>query len=224
MAGLFAKVASKKVADAPKREKGTPWLVGDSAGDKIADAVRKLVDLSRQAKNIETQMAPQKAVVKKFAEQQYVSQYAAAGVSPDSPMTIQTADGEKVTYVVQDRSTQYAVKEEQVDALKCLLGEDAAADLLFEETRFGFNRLIMMIPGVQEAVESALESALERLTSGEMPVLNQEQAEELLEVDQKLAFKPGTLDRLSVIAGRDTGRIKAFLDIMGSSATRYVKV
>lgn len=224
MAGLFAKAASKKVAEAPKREKGTPWLVGDPAGDTVAEAVKKLVSLSHQAKQIEAAMAPAKMVVKRYAESQYVGQYAANGVSPDTPMTVQTAEGDKVTYVVQDRSTQYAVKEEQVDALKCLLGEDAAADLLFEETRFGFNRLIMAIPGVQEAIETALEMAVEQLTEGEKPVLTQEQAEELLEVDQKLAFKPGTLDRLGMIVGRDTGRIKAFLDIMGSSATRYVKV
>lgn len=222
--GLFAKAASKKKEEAPKRAKGVAWLVGDPAGDQVAKSVKELVELDAQAKAIDAKMSLHKTTVKKYAEAQYVSTYASEGVSPDTPMYVQTADGEKVTYVVQDRSGQYGVKEEQVDMLKSLLGEDAAEALLFQETRFGFNRLIMAVPGVQDAIEAALEGVVEQLTSGENPVLSQEQAEELLEVDQKLAFRPGTLDRLTVIVGRDTGRIKAFLDIMGSSATRYVKV
>lgn len=224
MAGLFAKAASKKQAEAPKKAKGVAWLVGDPNGDAVAKSVKELVKLDAEAKAIEAKMSIHKTTVKKYAEAEYVSAYASEGVGPDTPMYVQTADGEKVTYVVQDRSSQYNVKEEQVDALNSLLGEDAAANLLFQETRFGFNREIMMVPGVQEALEAALEGVVEQLTGGEKPVLTPDQAEELLEVNQKLAFKPGTLDRLAVIVGRDTGRIKAFLDIMGSSATRYVKV
>lgn len=224
MAGLFAKAASKRVADAPKKAKGVAWLVGDPAGDAVAKSVKELVRLDAEAKAIDAKMGIHKIAVKKYAEAQYVQGYAETGVSPDTPMYVQTADGEKVTYVVQDRSGQYGVKDEQVDALKELLGPDAADELLFNETRFGFSRLIMSIPGVSEAVEAALEGVVEQLTSGEKPVLSAEQAEELLEVEQKTAFRPGTLDRLAVIVGRDTNKIKQFLDVMGSSATRYVKV
>ena len=56
------------------------------------------------------------------------------------------------------------------------------------------------------------------------PLLTAEQAELLLDVKSKTAFRPGTLGRLPLICGRDVARMEAFLEIMGSSATRYVKV
>lgn len=167
-----------------------------------------------------------KTAVKGFAEKNYVKDYAATGVSPETPMQVATADGEKVTFVVQDRSSQYGVKEDQKEALVELLGQDAAADLLFEETTFGFNRDVLAIPGVMEIVEKALENAIKKLTDDKdgKPVLSEEAAGALLDVKVKTAFRPGTLDRLSLICGKDVTRIEQFLEIMGSSATRYVKV
>lgn len=221
--GLFAKAASKvKTGDAPKK-KGVAWLVGDPAGDAVAKSVKELVRLDAESKAIEANMGIHKTIVKKHAEELYVSTWADEGVGPDTPMYIQTSDGERVTYVVQDRSGQYGVKDEQKDALAQLLGPDAVEGLLFDETRFSFNREVMAIPGVQEAVEKALEEAVKKLTGGKKPVLTEEQAESLVDVEQKTAFKPGTLDRLSVIAGRDTNRIRQFLECMASSCTRYVK-
>ena len=224
MAGLFTRVQQSTKAAQPTKAKGVAWLAGDPAGDAVAKSVHELVRLSADAKAIEAKMGIHKTVVKRFAEDRYVSEYATNGSSPDTPMVVQNSDGEKVTYVVQDRSGQYGVKEEQKAALASLLGPDAVESLLFDEVHFGFNREIMAIPGVQEAIEKALEAAIKKLTSGAKPVLTESQAEALIEADQKTAFKPGTLDRLTVIVGQDSGRIKQFLEIMGSSATRYVKV
>ena len=222
--GLFAKAKASKKSEEPKKAKGIAWLAGDPQGDAVAKSVKELVRLEADAKAIEAKMGVHKTVVKKFAETQYVSVYAETGSAPETPMVVQNSDGEKVTYVVQDRSSQYAVKTEQQEALAQLLGPDAVEDLLYDEVSFGFNREIMAVPGVQEAVEKALESAIKKLTSGAKPVLTETQAEALIEANQKTAFKPGTLGRLAMIVGRDTGRIKQFLEIMGSSATRYIKV
>lgn len=223
MAGLFAKAQASKKADAPKKAKGVAWMAGDPSGDAVAKSVKELVRLEADAKAIEAKMGIHKTIVKKFAEDRYVSTYAEQGSAPDSPMHVQNADGDKVTYVVQDRSGQYAVKEEQKDALAQLLGPDAVGDLLFESVEFGFNPTVMAVPGVSEIVEKALEGAIKKLTAGPKPVLTETQAEVLLDAKNKTAFKPGTLDRLTTIIGRDTGKIKQFLEIMGSSATRYVK-
>jgi len=222
--GLFAKAQQSKKSEEPKKAKGMAWLAGDPAGDTVAKSVKELVRLSAEAKAVEAKMGIHKTVVKKFAEERYISSYAEAGVGPETPMYVQNADGEKVTYVVQDRSGQYGVKDEQKEALAQLLGPDAVDGLLFDEVSFGFNREIMSIPGVQDVIEKALEGAIKKLTAGPKAILTETQAETLLDVDQKTAFKPGTLDRLAVIVGQDTGRIKQFLEIMGSSATRYVKV
>jgi hypothetical protein len=53
--------------------------------------------------------------------------------------------------------------------------------------------------------------------------LTPEQADELITAKQKTSFKPGTLDRAATIVGRDTTKLAAFLDAMGSSCTRYIK-
>lgn len=220
MAGLFNK-AKATAAAAPKatKKKETVWLV--PAGSKEAVAVTELVALTRQAKAVEAKMGVYKGTLKDFGETNYVGDYVKAGVSPETPMTIQNPDGDKVTFVVQDRSAQYGVKDDQKQALVDLLGEDAAAEMLFEETSFGFNRDILALPGVMEVVEKALEGAIKKLVDG--GVLTEEQTGELLDVKTKTAFKPGTLDRLVLIAGKDTTKVGQLLEIMGSSATRYVK-
>lgn len=222
--GLFAKAKQSKATSTTTKTKGVSWLTGDPQGDAVAKSVKELVRLSAEAKAVEAKMGIHKTVVKKYAEDRYVGYYAAEGTSPDTPMVVQNTDGEKVTYVVQDRSSQYAVKDEQKEALAQLLGPDAVDGLLYEEVSFGFNREIMSVPGVQEVVEKALESAIKKLTAGPKPVLTETQAEALIDVEQKTTFKPGTLDRLTMIVGQDTGRIKQFLDVMGASATRYIKV
>jgi hypothetical protein len=220
MAGLFNK-AKATAAAAPKatKKKETMWLV--PAGSKEAVAVKELVDLTRQAKAVEAKMGVYKGTLKDFGETNYVGDYVKAGVSPETPMTIQTPDGDKVTFVVQDRSAQYGVKDDQKQALIDLLGEDAAGEMLFEETSFGFNRDILALPGVMEVVEKALEGAIKKLV--DTNTLTEEQTGELLDVKVKTAFKPGTLDRLVLIAGKDTTKVGQLLEIMGSSATRYVK-
>lgn len=221
MAGLFGKAkaaaASKPTASTKKKE--TVWLV--PAGSREATAVKELVDLTKQAKAIEAKTGVFKGVLKEYGETNYVADYAKVGVAPETPMTIQNPDGEKVTFVVQDRSSQYGVKDDQKAALVELLGEDGTNELLYEETTFGFNRDLLALPGVMEIVEKALESATKKLVDG--GVLTEEQVGDLLDVKVKTAFKPGTLDRLTMICGKDTTKLSQFLEIMGSSATRYVK-
>jgi hypothetical protein len=113
------------------------------------------------------------------------------------------------------------VKPDQVEALNDLLGEDAVSSLLYEETSFGFNREILALPGVLEAIESALTEAISGMTN--MGMLDGDQASELLDVKSKTTFRPGSLGQLTLICGKDTSRVKQFLDIAGSSFVRYVK-
>jgi hypothetical protein len=222
---LFQKAVAKQEsakASAPKK-KSTVWLVEKDSAE--SEAVSQLVELTGQSKAIEARMGVFKSAVKSFGEESYVRDFAFTGVSPETPMVVQNEKGEKVTFVVQDRSAQYDVKLEQQEALASLLGEDRAKELLFTEVTFGFNRDVLALPGVQEVIEAALERAVKKLMddSAGKPLLTPEQAELLLDVKQKTAFKPGTLERLSLICGKDVVKIQGMLEIMGSSATRYVK-
>lgn len=229
MAGLFAKTKAKnaETSTVGSKKKSTVWLVGLAEESKlVAESVHELNKLQKESKSVEAKMAIHKQVVKKHAERNYINDYAANGISPDTPMTVQNQDGEKCTYVVQDRSGQYAIKPDQCDALRELLGADATENLLYEETAYSFNRDVMAIPGVMEVVEKALESAVKKLTDTKdgKSILTPDQAELLLGAESKQALRPGTLDRLSLICGRDSTRITQFLEIIGSNVTRYVKV
>lgn len=219
--GMFNKAATKSTAVASKPKKSTTWVVGNVEGDAVGKAVHELVRLTAEEKAIEAKKSLFATIVMKHAKANHVADFCALGVAPDTPMTIQNQDGEKVTFVVQDRGGQYDVKPEQQEALGQLLGEDAAAELLYTETTLGFNRVILGIPGVSDAVEKALEATVKKLVKDGK--LTGDQADELITAKQKTSFKPGTLDRAAMIVGRDTTKLAAFLDAMGSSCTRYIK-
>jgi DNA-binding TFAR19-related protein (PDSD5 family) len=220
MASLFQKATQKtQTSGTTKSKRQTTWVVGDPAGDQVGKAVHELVVLTAQEKAIDAKKALFKTVVENYAERHFIEDYAELGVFPETPMQVVNSDGEKVSYVVQDRSSQYKVKPEQKDALVQLLGQDATEDLLYTEVGIKFNRLTMAKPGVAEAVEKALEAVIGKLVkAGKLA-----EEDELVEAEVKEAFKPGTLDRLGMICGKDTQRIKLFLAAMSSSATRYVK-
>jgi phosphoribosylformylglycinamidine (FGAM) synthase PurS component len=221
--GLFAKAAEKSAAStkSSKPKKNTTWVVGDPEGDAVAKAVHELVELTAQEKALAAKKKLQATIVLKVAKTNHVRDFCDLGVPPDTPMLVQNSDGEKVTFIVQDRGGQYNVKPEQIEAMQQLLGEDAANDLLYTETTLGFDRTVLGIPGVGEAIEKALERVVTKLVKDEK--LTPEQADELITAKQKTSFKPGTLDRAATIVGRDTTKLAAFLDAMGSSCTRYIK-
>lgn len=220
---LFA-AATEKTAKAKtaKPKKNTIWVVGTSEEDlKVGIAVKTLVELSADEKALKAKMALQKAIVLKVAKKNHVRDFCDLGVQPDTPMKVQNADGLAVSYIVQDRSGQYAAKPEQIEVMVQLLGEDAAANLTYTETSLGFDRVILAIPGVSEAIEKSLMSAIKKMIKAE--VLTGEQADELIVAKSKTAFKPGTLDRAALLCGNDTTKMSQFLDALSSSCTRYIK-
>ena len=220
--GLFTKARSAAASQpATKSKKSTTWVVGGDQGEKVSAAIHELCQLSAQEKAIAAKKKLFATVVAKHAKEQYVGDFCDLGVSPETPMVVQNQDGEKVTYVVQDRGGQYNVKDEQIEVLNQLLGPDRVEQLLYTEVSFGFDRTIFAIPGVAEHVEQALEQAI--TTMVEKRVLTDEQADSLISAKEKTSFKPGTLDRAADICGKDRVRLSQFLDAMGSSCTRYVK-
>ena len=220
--GLFKAAAEKSASTkSAKPKKNTTWVVGDPGGDAVGKAIHELVELTAQEKAIAAKKKLFATIVMKHAKQNHIADFCELGVAPDTPMQVQNADGEKVTFVVQDRGGQYNVKDEQREALVQLLGEDATDALLYTEVTLGFDRTILGIPGVSEAIEKALEAVVKKLVKADK--LTGDQADELIVAKQKVSFKPGTLDRAASIVGRDTTKLAAFLDAMSSSCTRYIK-
>lgn len=219
--GMFTKATEKaKVSvKTTASKKNTTWVVGDPEGDKVGRAVHELVDIDTKVKALLGQKALHETVVMDLAQRQFVQHIAEVGVLPETPNYVQNSMGEKVTFVSQDRSTQYKVKPEQKEALVALLGEDVAEDLIFQETKFKFNTAALAKPGVAKAVERALETVDRRLRKeGKLA-----DDDVLVDADVKEAFKPGTLGRVGVICGKDATLIRSFLDAMCSSWTKFIK-
>lgn len=222
MAGLFTKALEKKgaTAKAAKPKKSTLWLAGATdQGKAVAEAVHHLTELDAQKKAIDAKMGVHKTIVTKFANESFVRDYAETSVFPETPMVIQNHDGEKVTFVVQDRSGQAKVKDEQKDALVQILGEDRANDLLVEETTFSFTREVLLKEGVMPILEKHLEAAIKALTAKGLIA----EDEQLLDVEQDVHFRPGTIERLGLICGKDSGKMREVIDAMGSACVRYIK-
>ena len=104
--GLFATAAAKKQS-APKSKKSkrsTTWLVGGSESDqKVAEAVTKFCEIKAEMRALDAKKEVHKAIIKPHADKKYVEAYADLGVPPESPMCVQNGEGQKVTFVVQDR-------------------------------------------------------------------------------------------------------------------------
>ena len=217
---IFAQaLAKQETAPTKTKSKGTTWTV--RTDDRVGVAVKEMVRLEVERKALDARTKVHKGVVKKHCDTLYISNYADAGVPPETPLTLQNEDGDSVTFVVQDRSGQYKIAKDQMEALDSLLGADAVQDLVHTKVDFGLSSVILSVPGVQEVLGKAIEKAMTKLvTDG---VLTAEQAGGLLTVDQKTALKPQTLDRLATICGRDTVKMERFLDIVGSNVTRYPK-
>lgn len=223
MAGLFAKAKDKAKASAgtTKPKKNTTWAVGDPQGDAVGKSLQELTKINAEMKALEAKKKIHANVVGNYAEQAFIRDFSELGVLPDTPMRVVNSEGDAVTYVVQDRGGQYKLKDEQIEMLEQILGEDAVPDLLYTQTTIGFNRYVMAIPGVSEEIEGAIMKAVKSLIKKQ--VIDEDTADDLITVDEKTAFKPGTLDRAATLVGRDQTRLKQFIDAMGSSCCRYVK-
>ena len=226
--GLFAKAAEKSKSEKKDtKKKSTIWNVGNPESSPVAKSLNELTQLQADLKAVEGKMTIHKSVVKNAAEENFIADFAGLGVMPESPMKVVNSEGNTATYVVQDRSGQYEIKEPQVHALTQLLGQDAVEELMYEETTIAFDRTVMAIPGVAEVIEKALERAIRSLTAskdGKKPIINEETAERLLDVKTKVALKPGTIERAASIVGKNQAKLEQFLEAAGSSCVRYVKV
>jgi hypothetical protein len=221
---VFAKAAAKKAEikkSSKPAKKETVWSVGDPDGDKVAKSVHELAELNAQKKAIDAKMKVHKTVVLGHAQETFYQQYADSGVFPETPMKVQNRDGETVTFVVQERN-QYGVKDESLAALTQLLGEDGASDLVYEETIFGFSRDLLAKEGVMDILGKHIEAALAELV--ETNTLDQDQAEVLLDADIKRSYKPGVLQRLALVAGKNATKMRQVCEAIGSSCVQYVKV
>ena len=220
---LFAQAAASKAATttAPKsKKKATRWEVGNKDHEQLNKALDQLVELNNQKKALEAKMDIPKRLLSQYAQQKYIDAYADTGVPPETPMQIVNENGAKATYVVQDRSSNYKVKEEQIDALTQMLGEDGAADMICTKTTYAFTEEAMTNPEVMQIIEKHLGAAVEELVGKGLA----NDVLDVLDPQTRTTFKPGVLGRLGLISGRNTTKLGQVLKALGGAAVRYIKV
>ena len=221
---LFAKAAqAAPPVTTGKAKKETVWRVDGRADDeakRLENAIHTVCITQTEMAALKNKDKVAKGILAAYAEDRYVDDYARLGIGPETPMTLSNSEGESVTYVVQDRSTNTAVSDEQAEQLKELLGEDAAAEVIIEKQVFSFDPNVLT-PELLGPVGAALGEAITKLVSD--GTLTAEQAGKLLKCEPERRFSPGIVDRLAIHAGRDRNRIQAMLHIMGASCTRYIK-
>lgn len=233
--GILSKAATRIKTDEPKKSKGSLWAVADHArAAELDKAITDYVDLDRQIDALKGKQTPAKNLLKRTCDELWVRDFAARGVTPDTPMKLLSTTGESVTFVVQDRCGTSKVKDEQVEAITSQFGADVAAAMIGEVTTFGFNPVLVSLPGVMDVLDKYLSLAIEELTQEQTTgvgknkkvkpaLLTAEQAEMLVEADRKTSFIPGTVDRLAAIVGASASAIKTAADIMAGACVRYVK-
>lgn len=227
---VFAK-AKDKAASLPKKGKGkeTIWTVNpseiqqtdDPTIEQLAEAVTQVINLTEERKKIEAKEKVYKNLLRDYAEGQYVDHLAAHGAEPPTPLKVANAEGETVTYVVTDRSHLSKVEDNQVTLLSKLLGEDAAADIIYNAESFAFNPAILALPGVSEAIEAGLNEILGKLVEDE--TLTMAQAGDLLTHEEVRRFKPGTVKAAVGTCGKDRAKLAQFFEALGSARSHYIK-
>jgi hypothetical protein len=141
-------------------------------------------------------------------------------------MKLVNAKGESVTFVVQDRSSGFEIKDDMYEDLGGLLGEGALEQVVVDQTTFGFDPIVMLAPTpngrtVQEVVGDRLGGMLEDMV--ERGELSRGQADSLLAVKTFRTFRPGFLQLLPAIVGKSVKKFSEVVDAVGSAIVQYVK-
>ncbi len=251
---LFKKAKDKAGVTTTKSTKGTVFqLPKDMDGDSLSaeckemhDAVTDTIAASAAEKSAKGRGNTAKGVLNPWILRQYAQTWANLGVQPPTPVSLVNHKGDKLTYVVADKSQQYGLQDDQVELLAALLGETSTSRLVETVDKYHFDPDIMrQVAGdqpVQPAPDASDEEKAaydEQLASREKVEdvvfelvqetvlgtdrLSDEQKEELIGSDTVTRLRRGMLSRLAEFTGGDTQRIADTIDALGSSCSHYLK-
>lgn len=124
---------------------------------------------------------------------------------------------EVASFVVQDKAKQYNAKEETVESLKSLLGEEKANELLEEEVEYSFNKKILNKDGVMEAISGAITKLVEE------DAISEDDAADLLIQKKQTKVKKGTVQKLDKICKGDRSLMEQVFHALGSTVVSYLR-
>lgn len=231
---LFAQAAQAPAA--PKKSKGTVIrLPADLGTDgkltaeaaELNQAVSNVLEADREKKAATNKENLAKGLLNPHVFNRYVAQYATDGLPPPGPISVVNHKGESLTYVVQDKSQQHAVSDEQIMLLTGLYGEQAHR-LLEVRDAYGFNMETMaeLAAGANAAPGETVQAVIFALVSSAVvgsTKLSEAQKANIISHTRQTHVKAGTLQRLVELCGRNTDKLRQTIEIMGSAVVRYLK-
>ena len=248
---LFAK-AKDKQAEAPVKAKGTAYQLPKTLDDEgkltgesklLNEAIHEILESEEEKKKAENRGKLAKGKVAKWTFGEVVKTTAGLGVLPPTPVSVVNHNGESVTYVMQDKTQQNPLKQEQVELFGAIMGEEGAQNIIHEKTVYSFNPEVMeqaaydakataaarkanpdAAPVYSES-ESVMDVIMELVSAAivECNKMTDEQKENLIASKTGYHLRPNTLARVAELCGGDVTRIEQFMEAAGSGCVRYVK-
>lgn len=233
---LFARSKAAQ-EDKPKKKKGTSIQLPKDLDDEGAltgeskimnEAVTVAIKAKREQDAAKGRLGAALGCVHDHVVEAWCGHYAQNGTQPTTPVTVLNHLGESLGFVIQDKSQQNAISDDQIEGIGLCLGEEVAASLVDTRDVYSFaNDVMKQAAGgskakdgesVQDVVFAIVSEALM-----ESPKLSDEQKAGLIESESKTFLRKNTLARLGELCGANVGKIQAVVESAGSAFVRYLK-
>ncbi len=224
---LFKDAAQRTVDDIKKGDtRGTVIPLPTGAGTaELHKAVTDIIKATQAKNEAENQLNLAKGIVGKYAHDEVIRLMVEKGKALPCPIRVVNENNESATYCLVDKSKQYALDNDQVEAIYELLGKDNADAIIGTEQVFGFspavmNELVSNKETVRDVVADLLSTAImntKRLTT--------EQKKNLITCRTTKRLVAG-IHKNAVddeVCGRSFAKIKALFTICKSQICRYLQ-
>jgi len=224
---LFDHAATQEKQKPDKKTKGTIFEIplDDRELHETVDDIKRAAKDEKTAKN-RGNLA--KGLLGKFALARYAGLIAETAVIPPSPYTVVNKDGSGITYIVQNKSQQNALSQDQIGKLRALLGDDIVDSMLEDKELYFFSSTALaekaagrkakggdLVADVVFEVVSAAIMETSKLSKQQKLALIKKKTTKHLKVD--------TLSKVPQLFGDMPKKIRPFFEIVGSAINRYFK-
>jgi hypothetical protein len=209
-------------------EKATIWTLG-SGGEqrKLGNDLAYLIKATTLLDKLNMRANLAKDRLLSHCDKRWVEELAASGEVP-TPIKLVNADGQSVTFVVQDRTKTCRINASVFSELEKAIGRKNAKATTAEKKVIYFADEVLDQPSLEDArpVRDLVEEYLSLMVADMLvaKVITKEQADALVEITPTRTFTAGFLGRLPKFCGFDFDKLTAAVKSVGSAITRYLKV
>lgn len=204
-----AKPAARRKGDKAAAKAATILRIPDVAGDDAHKAVRAFRAAKLQQSAAEAQAKEANERLKPIVLDLFVDAWLAAGERPATPIQVTNNKGDKVPYVVQDKSSGAALKDALYEQVAEVL--PGIEQLVDEEEVYQLNAELLAEDGVREKISQALAA-----------VLTPEQLERLLVRSVVYRCRESLVPHLVDLAGGDKAKLTEALNLLSGVVVRYL--